>query len=41
VKRALATVYAESTDSAAAEGDDWVESLRQQGRYKLDVWVTA
>lgn len=41
VKRALATVYAEATDSAAAEGDAWVESLRQQGRYKLDVWVTA
>jgi len=41
VKRSLATLYAEVNDTDAAAADAWLESLRQEGRYRLDVWATA
>ncbi len=41
VKRSLATLYAEVNDTDAAAADAWLETLRQEGRYRLDVWATA
>ncbi len=39
VKRALATLYSETNDTDAAAADAWLETLRQAGRYRLDVWT--
>jgi len=41
VKRALARVYEETHDTDAATADAWLDDLRQQQRYRLDVWITA
>ncbi|MCC5885847.1 MAG: cytochrome P450 [Gammaproteobacteria bacterium] len=41
VKRSLATLYAEINDSDAAAADAWLETLRLEGRYRLDVWAST
>lgn len=39
VRRALAAVWAEEKDAALDDGEAFIESLKQDGRYNLDVWA--
>lgn len=39
VRRALAAIHAEENDVALEDGEAFIESLKQGGRYNLDVWA--
>ncbi|MEQ1929988.1 MAG: cytochrome P450 [Parvularculaceae bacterium] len=39
VRRALAAIWAEEKDAAFEEGEAFIETLKQEGRYSLDVWA--
>lgn len=39
VRRALAAIHAEENDVALEDGEAFIDSLKQGGRYNLDVWA--
>ncbi|MEM6439831.1 MAG: cytochrome P450, partial [Pseudomonadota bacterium] len=39
VRRTLARIHSEETDSSAEASDAWMDRLMAEGRYNLDVWV--
>ena len=39
VRRALTLMYIEEKDASAEAADAWMDSLQEEGRYNLDVWV--
>ncbi|MEQ8858828.1 MAG: cytochrome P450 [Pseudomonadales bacterium] len=41
VKRTLMRLHEETADVDTAAAEAWIDSLREQGRYRLDVWITA
>jgi cytochrome P450/NADPH-cytochrome P450 reductase len=39
VRKALASIYVDKTGSSENEAASWIESMVEQERYLLDVWV--